>query len=95
MPVGFCEGHMPLQQRRHHIFRDGLFVAKAIAYNGCIGNRIEIDGVVPCAWHVKKLQLPRLRQCVELASTSGNTEICVASPTSRWKSWLNDSAFSP
>src|SRR3977135_584414 len=59
MTVGGCERHMPLQQRCHLIFRDGLFVAKAIAYDGCTGNRVEIHGVIAGAWHMKKLQLPR------------------------------------
>ena len=59
MPVGIDERHVPFQQRRHHIFRDGLLVAKAIAYNGRIGNRAKIDGVIARAWHMKKLQLLR------------------------------------
>ena len=46
MPVGVSEGHVPFQQRRHHILRDGLFVSKAIAYNGGIGNRVKIYGVI-------------------------------------------------
>src|SRR6202030_1516063 len=62
MPVGVGEGNMPFQERCHHIFRDGLFVAKAIAYNGRIGNRVKIYGVIARAWHMKELQLPRLRQ---------------------------------
>ena len=34
MSVGIFERHMSFQQRRHHIFRDSLFVPEAIAYNG-------------------------------------------------------------
>ena len=31
MKVRICEGHVPLQQSGHHVLRDGLLVAEAIA----------------------------------------------------------------
>ena len=34
MPVGIGERHVALQQRRHHILGDGMFVAKAVAHDG-------------------------------------------------------------
>ena len=77
MTIGIRQGHMPFQQRRHHILRDCLLVAEAIANDGRIGNRVEIDGVVAGARHVEKPQLPRLRKLARKAGADDDIRVDV------------------
>ena len=61
-PVGIRQRDAARQQGRHHIFRDRLFMAEAVADCGRGWQRVEIDHVVAGARHMEQLEPGGLRQ---------------------------------